>query len=417
MKALLLTVGSQGDVQPFVALADRLRKGGHEVLLAAPQLFQGLAEAHEIPFAPLGLDMLKVSDAIEDAHGVRQFLRFARALGRIAPDALDAAHAAARGEFDVVVHHPLLPIGHHLAEFAGARSVVALPTPAALPTRAFPSPVWAMPVPFPRASYRMASRLVRSQWGGDLDRWRHETLDLPRRPGWRDPLLRPGGEPATVLHAFSAHVLPRPNDWPAAAHITGYWNLGAREHLPGRRLREFLDAGEPPIFIGFGSTPLKDPQGTAAAVAEAAGRVGARALISGGYKGMRGITSTDRLHVIRSVPHDWLFPRCAAVVHHGGAGTTGTAATCGIPQVITPVGIDQPFWARRMRDLGVAPKAPRLRAISARTLAPALDQVLHDEEIRYRAQDLGRRIRLEDGTGRAVALLTELLQPKLAVQR
>ncbi|WP_460369059.1 glycosyltransferase, partial [Actinocorallia lasiicapitis] len=275
MKALLLTVGSQGDVQPFVALADRLRRSGHEVLLAAPDLFHGLAAAHEVPFAPLGLDMLKVSDAIEDSHGVRQWLRFARALGRIAPDALDAAHAAASGEFDVVVHHPLLPLGHHLAEYAGARSVVALPTPAVQPTRAFSSPVWAMPVPFPRASYRVASRLVRGPFARDLDQWRHGTLNLPRRPGWRDPLLRPGGEEATVLHAFSRHVLPRPNDWPATAHITGYWNLAVRDdHEPNRRLQRFLDAGEPPVYIGFGSTPLKDPQATAAAVVAAARAAG-----------------------------------------------------------------------------------------------------------------------------------------------
>jgi sterol 3beta-glucosyltransferase len=143
MKVLLLTVGSTGDVLPFVALAERLCREGHQPLLAAPRLFQGLAESYRVPFAPLDLDMLRVSDAMEGAFGPRQFLRFARALGEQAPDALESVVRAAEGDFEVVVHHPVLPLGHHLADWAGARSVAAVPTPVFLPTRAFGSPVWA----------------------------------------------------------------------------------------------------------------------------------------------------------------------------------------------------------------------------------------------------------------------------------
>ncbi|MEO3786504.1 glycosyltransferase [Actinocorallia sp. B10E7] len=405
MRALLLTIGSQGDVLPFVALAHRLHREGHQPLLVAPRLFQGLADAHRLPFAPLDLDMLRVSDALAETHGLRQFLRFARALGESTPEALESVVRAAEGDFDLVVHHPMVPLGHHLADWAGARSVAAAPTPILQPTRAFTSPMWGVRSPFPRASYAAARRMMLRPWKRELDHWRHHTLGLRRRPGWRDPLVRPDGEEATVLHALSPQVLPRPSDWPAAAHLTGYWRLPELPFAPGRRLREFLAEDDPPVYVGFGSLPLGDPQRIARIVVEAVEQVGGRVIVAGGYRGLRGVTNSDRVHVIRHVPHDWLFPRCAAVVHHGGAGTTGTAITAGVPQIVCPIGFDQPFWARRTRRLGVAPPSPRLRDLSVRGLAPALDLALHDLELIYRAEELGRRVRSEDGTGEALRLL------------
>lgn len=405
MRVLLLTVGSQGDVLPFVALAERLRREGHQPLLAAPRLFHRTAEAHHIPFAPLELDMLRVADGLEGAFGVRQFLRFARELGAVAPEALESVVRAAEGDFDVVVHHPMFPLGHHLADWAGVPSVLAAPLPAYQPTRAFSSPAWGVRLPFPRASYAAAQRVFLRSWSRELDHWRHHTLGLRRRSGWRDPLVRPDGEPATVLHAISPQVLPRPSDWPGTAHLTGYWRLPEAPFTPGRRLREFLEAGEPPVYVGFGSMPLHEPQRLARLIAEAAAEAGARVLLAGGYRGLRGVVNSDRVHLVRHVPHDWLFPRCAAVAHHGGAGTTGAAAAAGVPQVICPAGLDQPFWARRMRSLGVAPAAPKLGELSVRGLVPAFDAVLNDLQLTYRAEELGRRVRAEDGTGAALRLI------------
>lgn len=408
MKALLLSVGSQGDVRPFLALAKRLREEGHEAVIAAPALHRGLAEAHRVPMVSLDLDMLRVADEIQDAHGFRHFLRFAGAMGRQAAKNLPRLAEIARSDLDVVVHHPLLPVGHHLAEFAGARSVVGMPTPAVVPTSQFPSAVWGTRFGGAnRLSYRVAGHMTRRSWGRELDRWRHDDLGLPRRVGWRDPLRRPDGKSAPVLHGFSPLVVPRPADWPDSEHTTGYWTLREPDYQPSRRLTEFLEAGEPPVYIGFGSMPIDDPRRLVSAIIEATARIGTRALISSGYKGLRGITNSDRLHVVRHAPHDWLFPRCSAVVHHGGAGTTGAAAIAGRPQAICPVGLDQPFWAQRMCDLGVASPAPMLHRLDQAGLTRTLDSVLHDPGLRRRASELGSRLSTEDGTGRAVELLLE----------
>jgi sterol 3beta-glucosyltransferase len=227
MRALLLTVGSQGDVQPFVALACRLRADGHEAVLAAPALYRGLAAACDVPFVPLDLDLDRLGAALDGRHGLRHLLTFYRSLGRAVPGLLPGLSVAARGDADVIVHHPVLPLGQHLAEFLGVPAVVAQPQPALVPTREFASAAWPCRVPglLNRPSYR-AARALSGAWGrAEVERWRRDVLGLPPRPGRGDPLRAAGGAPGPVLHAYSTHVVPRPADWPASVHVTGYWLL------------------------------------------------------------------------------------------------------------------------------------------------------------------------------------------------
>jgi sterol 3beta-glucosyltransferase len=411
MRALLLTVGSQGDVQPFAALAARLTAGGHDAVLAAPAVFSGLAAAHGVPFVPLDLDVGQVGEALAGKRGVRHLVTFCRAMGRQASGVLPGVTQAARLGADVVVHHPVLPLGQHCADLLGVPAVVAQPLPALLPTRQFASAAWPRPVPGPlnRPSYRAARVLAGAWCRRDIDRWRRDVLALPARPGRHDPLRSGAGAPVTVLHAYSPHVVPRPADWPATAHVTGYWTLPSGPGwAPPRRLAEFLDAPEPVVYLGFGSMPGPDPRRLADAIVAAARQAGVRVLVSSISPDLRRLLPAGRFLVIRHAPHDWLFPRVQAIVHHGGAGTTGAAVAAGRPQVIWPFGVDQPFWSRRMADLGVAPPARPVRALTGRTLAAALGRVLGDEQMRARAAELGRRVRAEDGCGRAVGLLAEI---------
>jgi sterol 3beta-glucosyltransferase len=317
-----------------------------------------------------------------------------------------AAVAGQRG-VDLVVHHPVLPIGQHLAEFLGVPAVVAQPQPALVPTREFGSAIWPgrMPGVLNRPSYR-AGMVLSAAWARrDLDRWRRDVLMLPPRPGRHDPLRAADGTPVPVLHAFSAHVVPPPADWPASAHVTGYWLLPtAPGWSPPRRLAEFLETGEPTVYLGFGSMPGPDPERLAAALMAAV----RRAVVASSSLALRRLLPAGRFLVIRQAPHDWLFPRVQAVVHHGGAGTTGAAVAAGRPQVIWPFGVDQHFWARRMTGLGVAPSARPVRALTGPALAAALDQALGDRRLAAAAAELGQRVRAEDGCGTAVAQLEAL---------
>jgi sterol 3beta-glucosyltransferase len=409
MRALLLTVGSRGDVQPFVALAARLRAAGHEAVLAAPALYGGLAAACDVPFAPLDLNLDELGAALAGRHGLRHLVTFCRRMGRETPVLLPGVTAAGGLDADLVVHHPVLPLGQHLAEFLGVPAVVAQPQPALVPTREFASAAWPGRVPgvLNRPSYRTARWLSGAWARPGLERWRRDVLMLPPRPGRHDPLRAPDGAPVPVLHAFSAHVVPPPADWPASAHVTGYWLLPPASDCPSHRLAEFLGAGEPAVYLGFGSMPGPDPERLAAAVT-AAVPAGIRAVVASPSPALRRLLPAGRFLVIRQAPHDWLFPRVRAVVHHGGAGTAGAAVVAGRPQVIWPFGVDQHFWARRMTGLGVAPPARPVRALTGRTLAAALDQALGDPRLAAAAADLGRRVRAEDGCGAAIARLEPL---------
>ena len=198
MRALLLTVGSRGDVQPFVALALRLRAAGHDAVLAAPAAFSDLAGAHDVPFVPLDLDMSRGGGRSGQARAA--LVRFCRSMGRRAGGVLPGATTAAGPGADIVVHHPVLPVGQHLAEWLGVPAVLAPPLPALVPTRDFGSAAWPCRAPgiVNRPSYR-AARLLTGAWcRRDIDHWRREVLALPPRPGRHDPLLSCDGTPVTV---------------------------------------------------------------------------------------------------------------------------------------------------------------------------------------------------------------------------
>jgi sterol 3beta-glucosyltransferase len=410
---LLFTVGSEGDVRPFVALAGRLRAAGHDPVLAAPALYHRLAAAAGVAFAPLDLDMAEVGQAVAGRHGLRHLLAFARAMGRrvgpMLPDA--AACATGHGPVDLVVHHPVVPIGQHLAELLGVPAVVAALAPALVPTGQFPSPAWPganrLPAPLNRGSYRAARYLTGAWCRRDVDAWRRTALGLGRRSGRHDPLADPS---VTVLHAFSPQVVPRPADWPATAQVTGYWLAGQEPAWsPPRRLAGFLDAGDPPVYLGFGSMPVDSPTALAGAITMTARQTGARFIVhSLNQELTRRLAGHGDILMVRQVPHAWLFPQTAAVVHHGGAGTTGTAVAAGRPQVIWPFGVDQHFWASRMTSLGVAVPARPVRALTGGRLAQAVAHAIGDRRVNDLARDLGARVRAEDGLGQAVAHLERL---------
>jgi sterol 3beta-glucosyltransferase len=419
MRALLLTVGSRGDVQPFVALGSRLRAEGHDAVLAAPAMFGDLAAAYSVPFVPLDLDMSEVGAVLAGRHGLRHLMTFCQSMGRRAAGVLPGATEAAGPGADVVVHHPVLPIGQHLAEYLGVPAVVAQPIPALVPTGAFPSAVWPcrMPRILNRASYSTARRLTGHWSRRDIDRWRRDVLALPPRRRRNDPLLAADGTAVVVLHSFSRHVLPRPADWPANAHVTGYWLLPAEPGWsPPRRLAEFLGHGDPVVYLGFGSMPTPEAERLAAAMVMAISQAGARAVVTSLSPELRRLLPASRFLVIRSAPHDWLFPRVHAVVHHGGAGTAAAAVLAGRPQIIWPFGVDQHFWARRLTTLGVAPQALPVRALDGRTLAAAVNRVLTDREMASRAAELGVCVRAEDGLGQAVVRLEEVAGVRQAVR-
>lgn len=284
----------------------------------------------------------------------------------------------------------------HIAEKLGCRFILASPLPGFTPTSAFPTPLlpFASLGPLNRISHSLAIKGMNVLFGGLLRDWRKTTLGLPPRSTGKTT-------PSGTLYAYSPHVVPVPRDWGRDVLVSGYWFLDHDDWHPPEDLAAFLKAGEPPVYIGFGSMPGLDPVNTAATVIEALAKTGKRGVLATGGGAMEPQQIPPTIHVIREAPHDKLFPHVGATVHHGGAGTTAASLRAGKPMTICPFLGDQPFWARRMCDLGVAPRPLDRKRLSVETLAAAIVAMDHPP-MRERAATLGAAIRQEHGVTAAI---------------
>jgi sterol 3beta-glucosyltransferase len=302
-----------------------------------------------------------------------------------------------------------------VAERLGVPAVVVQIYPIFVPTRAFPNPIYHyrwlrnLPGELNRATYPAFRLMLRSFAGRAVDIWRERSLRLPRRPGRHNPLRWPDGRPAPVLNPVSPHVVPPPPDYPAHVHTTGYWALPARPGwTPPPSLTEFLAAGEPPVYVGFGSV-VGDARRAGQVVAQALRVAGVRAVLATGRGGLEMPDLPPGVLVIDQAPHDWLLPRMAATVHHGGGGTTFAAICAGRPQVVCPFVIDQIFWGERMHALGVSPAPIPQGRLTVERLAGAIRTATTDAGLARRARELGSLVSAENGTADAVAIIERIL--------
>ena len=190
-----------------------------------------------------------------------------------------------------------------------------------------------------------------------INNFRRRTLGLGPLRRWDDYLHRSDGSPVPILYCFSRHVRPVPVDYPSHAHVTGYWFLGsASSWKPPDELAEFIECGDAPVYVGFGSMGFaKDAGRRREAITTALARAEVRGVLATGWGGIPAGAAGPNVITVDNVPHDWLFPRVAAVVHHGGAGTTAAGLRAGRPTLICPFVGDQPFWGSQIDQLGSGP--------------------------------------------------------------
>ncbi|MEU4422292.1 glycosyltransferase [Actinoplanes sp. NPDC024001] len=422
MKVLILTLGTRGDVQPFIALAQQLQARGHEAVLGAPERFADLVTTHGVRFAGVDDGPLRVLDsgsAVGDvaAGGLRERLALMRRMPalftRVFEDCWQIASVGPGAGADVVVHNGQIVAGQHVAENLGVPAVLALPMPLYVPTREFAWPGQQLPSWLPagvnRATY-VGMKAPAVMFGRTVDRWRAE-WGLPRRHGRHDPLRDPGGGRVLVLHAVSQAVVPRPADWPPSAQITGYWFADRQsvttDALPGQPAS--ADGGGPWVFVGFGSMAGPDPAAATQEIIAALRMAGVRGVLAAGWGGLSEARSSEDVFLAGEVPHETVFPQMAAVVHHGGAGTTAAAVRAGVPQVVCPFVADQPFWGQRMHRLGVAPEPITQPRLTVPALAAAIRRAVSDQRMSDAARRLGDKVRAENGVATAVDLLEQAL--------
>jgi sterol 3beta-glucosyltransferase len=413
MRLSIHTLGTRGDFQPYLALADALEAAGHDVQLVAPAQFAQLLRQRRIEFEPLSREFLAMLDEPEvqafmgGGARIDVALRLFKRMRPVMLEIFEQQWRAASGyRPDLLIWHPKGLAVPHIAERLKIGSMLASPLPVCTPTSAFPTPLlpFASLGPFNRLSHSFVLHGATALYGETLRRWREQTLQLPARGKPPDPL--------GTLYSYSSAVLPKPPDWGADVHVTGYWFLEDDESWqPHPELARFLQTDPTPVYIGFGSMPTAQSAQLAGTVREAVIAAGVRAVVAtGGGGALRAMQSSEQIHCIDGAPHHLLFPLLAAVVHHGGAGTTAAALKAGKPNFICPFLGDQPFWGRRVADLGIGPEPIAIRRLTTERLAHALREITTHQDMITRARQLSQVLERENGVKTAVEIIEQRLR-------
>jgi len=407
MKFIVATYGTEGDARPFAALCRGLMDAGHEARLLADAATLGSAQILGVPTTPLAGD---IRGTLAPDHAIAAvvakgggFNETARALAKIANENaeswLGTIIEAGEGCDAIIVAGLAAFVGLSAAEYVGAKGVGSGMIPIT-PSGAFPSP-FVPPKWVPRLLNRASHRFVNAMlWQAFRDKTNvaRAKFNLPaRQAAWTEH---------PMIYGVSPNLLPTPADWPANAHLCGQWLARSPAWTPPPELEKFLAAGEAPIYIGFGSMSGFDNEWLLDVLKKAT--LGRRVLFHPGWSGIDPQTLPGNFYAIGDTPHDWLFPQTAAVIHHGGSGTSHSAARAGVPSIVTPFAGDQFFWADRLRLAGVAPAAVDGRRPKVEVFARALDFIAA-ARVRERARELGEMMRAENGVRNAVEALERTL--------
>lgn len=418
MKITIVTVGSRGDVEPYIALGLGLRHSGHEVSLATHSGYETAIRQRGLGFFAVEGDPRQILDQTEGQAWLRTggnplaFLnRLSQYMSSMLLQAVEDIWRACQ-DADAAVYSLLGGLGaFHVIEKLGIPFVPAFLVPSS-PTGEFPSLSFPTRIPlrglFNRTTHSLSEQFMWRLMAKPINKAREAVLGLP-------PLSKPWYSEGhktriPIVYGFSPSVVPKPRDWGEWLHITGYWFLNPTpDWRPPSGLVDFLASGSPPVYVGFGSMNDRDRDRNTEIVLKALALARCRGVLATGWGGLSNADLPDDVFKVEDVPHSWLFPQMAAVVHHCGAGTTAAGIRAGVPTIPVPFFSDQPFWAERVYRLRVGPKPIPHRHLSAQRLAESIRTAVNDSAMRARAAALGERVRSEDGTSRAVQLLNRLV--------
>lgn len=413
LKISLLTYGTRGDVEPFLALADGLIASGHHVTLAAPETLQPLVENDQLRYQGLPGDPAQLADELRERAGgnlIKIISAMTRHVMPIAVEVFRGVQTACRGA-DVILHSFLMTeVGHTLAHRRGAVEISVQFFPVFQPTGQFPAPVFPdLPLGDGYRKLTHHFNTIAFRYGGRimyrLLRRKHD--DLPRLAKW--PFRKGTQGTVPMFFAFSEHVIPRPTEWPDQTVITGYWRRKPSiEWTPPPELISFLTDHEAPVFIGLGSMVPHPGEEIIQLVRRALETIDEPGIISHSGHSDHAPQRRGNALIIGPIPHDWILPQTRVVVHHGGAGTTGAVMHAGVPGVVLPVSADQFFWGRRTQALGVGPEPVPFKKLTAHKLSQAVNKALQDSTLHARARQLGKQLQAEDGVVHAVEVIERL---------
>ncbi|KAH7020386.1 UDP-glucose,sterol transferase [Ilyonectria destructans] len=422
LNIVIQVVGSRGDVQPFIALGNELQKYGHRVRIATHGAFQDFVQKAGLEFFSIGGDPAELMAYMVKNPGLMPSMQSLRAgdvqskrkmvaeilhgcwMSCIEPDLTTGTPFVA----EAIIANPPSFAHVHCAQALGIplRMMFTMPWTR---TRAFCHPLANLSdkgsgIPPGAANYvsYMAVEWLTWQGLGDVvNAWRH-TLDLEPVPFSEGPgLIETLNIPFT--YCWSPVLIPKPSDWAPHIDVCGFFFRDTPDYSPDPELREFMQRGPPPIYIGFGSIVVDDPAKLTTTIVAAVKKTGVRAIISKGWSKLgQNQPADDDIFYLGDCPHEWLFQHVAAVIHHGGAGTTACGLANGRPTVIVPFFGDQPFWGAMVSSAGAGPPPIPQKQLDSQNLAEAI-RFCFSPEASSAAGAIAETMRSEPGVSRAVA--------------
>lgn len=397
----IICAGSRGDFQPYVALAQRLKILGEEVRISGFSQFENFVRGYGIDYVPievdyeeLGVDLKMLKQAGSADNPLKMILTFNKMKkygAQIAKQTYDSLEGS-----ELIVYHPGCVIGYFAAQEMNIPSVLATPFPMNK-TEEYLSVVTygkARPTKInKKISYKMIQGMLWLASSNTVKQhWKERFGRVPKN--FKSPYEKISKDHIAMV-SCSNFVFPRPKDWDKNIYQSGYWFVEEnKEYKPSKELEAFINNGEKPVYIGFGSVFDSDEKDKIVRIIiDALKKCGKRGIISG----MGKVDNLpDNIISVDGIPHTWLFEKVSLVCHHGGAGTTGAGFRAGVPSVIIPFSNDQFAWAHRAFDLGVGAKPIYKKDLTADKLAEGISYALN-KDIIERAEMLSKNIALEDG--------------------
>ncbi len=409
MKITIIALGSRGDVQPYAVLGKSLVAAGHRISFITTENFSPVLLRHGMVPEPLPGDAERVVREA-GANMAALTLAFSRIATGIFVHAKRILPVLA--ESDMILNQlPLGAYGFDIAEKYGIPMwrVATIPM---VRTSAFPMMGWPgvfTNIPgYNRFSYDVSELLAWLLLKKQRQHWRSRILGLPvrSRRSYFDQLHK-----MPVLHGFSSHIVPSPQDWPSNVFTSGDWIDPQPDWQPPDELMYFLDSGSPPVFIGFGSMPIASPQATTELILQALVQTKQRAILHSGWGSIGSFPLPNHIYQIEYAPYDWLFPRMSALIHHGGSGTTAAGFRSGVPTLVTPFLFDQRFWGDRIAQLGTGLHPIPFKKLTNDALADAIRVLVNNSMMQARAAELGEKLCREDGLQAAINLISQSPSP------
>lgn len=415
MKITVLTLGSRGDVQPYVALGKELLSRGHHVSLCTGRSFKDFIESNGLDYKPASMDFMELlkfpeGKAIMNGGGnIFRTMKFAKeVIYPLFRQTFDEFFQACQG-CDLIIYHPKAMVATDIAEYMGIPCLSLPPVPLTFPVKEMPNLALTSrktlgPL-LNKLSY-LASKYGESGNMKDINDFRQKTLHLKKRKAgaYSDHI---NGKLIPIIYPNSPSLFEDVLSWKGRVELTGFFYMDLDNARLDEEVLNFIEKGRKPIIISFSSMPLKDPQAFKSILIKALEKSGDRALLLTGVNSI-DFTGYDHILAVEKAPHRLLFKLGKGIIHHGGVGTLSEALLSGVPQVIMPFNVDQPFWAKRLYRLGYALEPLREKTLTTSTLVERFNQFDLQTNI-DRAKAIALKVKNENGVANAANYIEKIL--------